>query len=229
MSIETAFQRLRDANPVPEPAALRERRVDPSVFLATTQQRSREMQTERQPLTTSKSPTPPSRKWMAALAAFVVVVLIGGSILLFSGGSSPDVAATTAAPTTPPLVGGTLTMEVLFIEAGLSPSPFTTSGTADICTEGEALNVDFFRNDTLWTWDDEYTCADGSGTFIVSGEFILDPEVPDPATLDGTWTISRGTGAYTELEGSGTNAADFAPLWKETYTGEISYGPPTGG
>ena len=32
MSIEAAFQQLVDANPVPEPAALRERPVEPRVF-----------------------------------------------------------------------------------------------------------------------------------------------------------------------------------------------------
>ena len=91
MSVDSAFQRLRDANPVPEPAALRERRIDAAVFHAATQQRSREMQTENEPITIEKRREPPRWKWMPALVTAVVLIVAGASFLLVRGGGS-DVA-----------------------------------------------------------------------------------------------------------------------------------------
>ncbi len=46
MSVDTAFARLRDANPVPEPARLRDKSQDLNALLAATRQRSMEMDTE---------------------------------------------------------------------------------------------------------------------------------------------------------------------------------------
>ena len=93
MSVDVAFQRLRDANPVPRPAALREARPDPSVFLLSTQQRSREMQTEVEPVKTVKPQKPLTRRWVPALAAFVVVIVaIAGVVMLTD--STPDVGFT---------------------------------------------------------------------------------------------------------------------------------------
>ncbi len=92
MSGTSAFQRLRDANPVPDPAALRERPVDSSVFLAATQQRSMEMQTEHEAIKTKKAPTRSRRNWMPALVAAVVVIIAGASVLMFTRDAGPDVA-----------------------------------------------------------------------------------------------------------------------------------------
>ena len=98
MPVDAAFQRLRDANPVPHPAALRERPIDASVFLVATQQRSREMQTDHEPIRTKTAPTLRRRNWIPAVVAAVVVILAGGSVLLFTGDTEPGVAGGRASP-----------------------------------------------------------------------------------------------------------------------------------
>ena len=50
MSVDTAFQRLRDANPVTDPAALRKEAIDAAVFVTKTRQGSIDMQTQAQRL-----------------------------------------------------------------------------------------------------------------------------------------------------------------------------------
>lgn len=72
MSIDTAMQRLRDANPVPDPAALRKLPVETGVLLTATQQRSNEMQPRPEPFTNQKAPTSQRRKWIPELAAAAV-------------------------------------------------------------------------------------------------------------------------------------------------------------
>lgn len=94
MSIDTAFARLRDANPVPEPARLRDRSQDLSALLAATRQRSMEMGTEIKPLDTYETPTPMWRKAMPALVAAAVAIVVGAAVLLLARNSEPDVAET---------------------------------------------------------------------------------------------------------------------------------------
>jgi glutamine transport system substrate-binding protein len=86
MSVDTAFRQLRDANPVTNPAALREHRQDAAAFLKSTQQRSGRMQTQDKPLTVEPPPRSPRRRWLIpalagaalAIAAIVVVTVLTG-------------------------------------------------------------------------------------------------------------------------------------------------------
>ena len=82
MSIDVAFQRFRDANPVPNPAALQQRQVDSDVFVASTQQRSMHMQSTK---TDHVDLEPPRRRprigSALAIAAALVVVGFGVGML----------------------------------------------------------------------------------------------------------------------------------------------------
>jgi len=95
MSADTAFRHLRDANPVPDPAALRERRPDAVAFLATTQQRSRRMQTQDKPINVEQlePPRSPRSRWLipALAGAATVIVAIVVAVALLSGDDEPDV------------------------------------------------------------------------------------------------------------------------------------------
>jgi hypothetical protein len=75
MSIDTAFVRLREANPVPEPANLRGTSDDVGALLATTRQRSLEMQTEIEAHEAKKMP---KRGWgrVVPIVASVAVLAI---------------------------------------------------------------------------------------------------------------------------------------------------------
>ena len=91
MSVDIAFQRLRDANPVPEPAALRERRVEAAVFLTGTEQRSRDMETADRPTAIKKKPL--GWKWIPALVTAAVVIIAGASLLFsVADGARPPVS-----------------------------------------------------------------------------------------------------------------------------------------
>ncbi len=76
MSIDTAFRRLQEANPVPHPDSLREDVPELAVLLATTAQRSTEMQTHQDSdvRVETRSRT---RKWGVALAAVAAALSIG--------------------------------------------------------------------------------------------------------------------------------------------------------
>jgi hypothetical protein len=102
---------------------------------------------------------------------------------------------------------------------------FTATGSA-ICDSGETNTLDWHVTETLWWYESEFTCADGSGTFVVRAEL---PPPPDPDTeaasepLDGTWTIESGTGEYSNLEGSGTLSTNPDPAIA-SYSGKMTYG-----
>ena len=92
MSVDTAFTRLRDANPVPEPGWLRDESQDLGALLTTTRQRSMDMSKEPEPLETQKPPTPIWRKAMPALVAAAVVILVAAGFLLLARNDEPEVA-----------------------------------------------------------------------------------------------------------------------------------------
>ncbi len=119
---------------------------------------------------------------------------------------------------------GEVTIENIVFEDG-SGGSFTATGSA-ICDAGDVLTQDFDISETLWWYEDRYTCADGSGAFVLRGE-LPGPDTEaegDPEPLDGTWTILDGSGDYVNLEGSGTSHVVFVPVWIESYVGEMSNG-----
>lgn len=59
----------------------------------------------------------------------------------------------------------------------------------------------------------EYTCDDGSGSFVLKQRPTVVPSDLDYDAMNedvGTWTIDRGTDAYEELAGEGSIDFDFA-------------------
>jgi hypothetical protein len=81
MSIDAAFQRFREANPVPNPSALRERPVDPGVFLVSTQQRSKHMQSTADRIELTPQGGSPKFRPAFGVAAVLIAVLIGAGLL----------------------------------------------------------------------------------------------------------------------------------------------------
>ena len=111
------------------------------------------------------------------------------------------------------------------VNEDLDGGDFSATGSA-ICDSGETNSLDWNVTETLWWYESEFTCADGSGTFVLGAEL---PPPPDPDTeaalepLDGTWTVQSGSGDYSNLEGSGTlTAAPEPPI--VSYAGEMTNG-----
>lgn len=92
MSIDVAFQRFRDANPVPNPAALQPRPVDSDVFVASTQQRSMHMQSTK---TDHVDLEPPRRRprIASALAIAAALVVVGFGVGMLTSNRTGDQAA----------------------------------------------------------------------------------------------------------------------------------------
>ena len=100
MSIETAMDRLRAANPAPDTRLLRDESDDLNVLLSTTWQRSTNVQTQ-QPQKIQEPQKPPRRGWLVAAAAFALVVIVGlGFGLITRNSDNPPASEPT--PTTVP-------------------------------------------------------------------------------------------------------------------------------
>jgi hypothetical protein len=96
MSTDTAMDRLRAANPAPDTRLLRAESEDLAVLLATTWQRSTNMQT-----TKPQGVEPPQRHrrrgWVIAAATFAVVIGVGLTATLLSSQSTDAEPAAPAA------------------------------------------------------------------------------------------------------------------------------------
>jgi len=105
MSVDTAMERLRTANPAPDTRLLRDESEDLTALLTATWQRSTNMQTQ-QPQKVEPTKERKSRGWLVAVAAAALVLLVVGAISLLatSDGSEPadqvSVTTTTVAVTT---------------------------------------------------------------------------------------------------------------------------------
>jgi hypothetical protein len=100
-----------------------------------------------------------------------------------------------------------VTIEVM--TASPEGGTFTTSG-AGLCPSGTTSDQVFGtppQGDSHANFHDlkTFTCADGSGTFTanVQAHFIF-----GSPTDSFTWNILSGTGAYTNLHGSGSGVGD---------------------
>ena len=117
---------------------------------------------------------------------------------------------------------GEVTIETVSNE-GLVGGTFTAIGDL-VCPSGDLSNLDFEFTETLWWFEDDYTCADGTGSFVVRAELPLDPDNEDQADepIEGTWTVVRGTGEYHSLIGSGTIVSTLFIDEKEKYAGHLA-------
>ncbi len=127
---------------------------------------------------------------------------------------------------------GEVTIDTFVSEDGGS---FSATGSM-ICDAGEINTIASDIGETLWVYEDVFSCADNSGSFTLRGEVPLnDSNRHLPATsgqdggddgpisdLEGTWTITAGTGDYGNVEGGGTMVIDFSPDYVESYEGELN-------
>jgi hypothetical protein len=99
MSLETSFQQLRQANPVPDPALLTDGSEDFGALLTATRQRSTEMLTQKR--TRTETPQPPSRRpWLVAVTAAAAVIVMGILLIIPNLGEPSDVVVDEPTPTT---------------------------------------------------------------------------------------------------------------------------------
>ena len=97
MSIDTSFQQLREANPVPNPALLTDVAEDLTGLLDASKRRSTDMQTQER-TTIETHPTRVRRPWVIALAAATVLVMIGLAAVI-ANTDEPTVVVDEPAPT----------------------------------------------------------------------------------------------------------------------------------
>lgn len=98
MSIDTATQRLRNANPAPDPNLLRNDSDDLTALLHATWQRSTTVQTQQthMPIPTKK---PKTRGWLIAVAVAAATIIVIGAVALLPLVQGSDEVADTP-PTT---------------------------------------------------------------------------------------------------------------------------------
>lgn len=132
MTVETAIERLKAADPAPVSVPVRDNTDDFTALLLATWQRSTNVQTQKPPTITPDNENP-KRAWLitAAVAAATIIV-IGAVALLSSLGSSPEIAdtpTTTAVDATPssttstPIQAGPSTIEVEAFDYGFRGLP----------------------------------------------------------------------------------------------------------
>jgi len=105
---------------------------------------------------------------------------------------------------------GTFTATGPAVDAGL----VCAEGTIDYTEDPDVDNAG-----ALWRWEDEYTCDDGTGTFLLG----VDEYIEDSTAMFGVWNIVSGTGIYTDLQGGGATDsiyggydASIGRLWTAT-------------
>ncbi len=88
-----------------------------------------------------------------------------------------------------------------------------------VCPAGSTSDVSTTYEAGRWIFFDvhkTFTCADGSGTFTLRIRAAV--RLCDPYDT-GTWTVESGTGAYTQLTGSGWLVGSYLPDNSCTATG----------
>lgn len=119
-------------------------------------------------------------------------------------------------------------IEALIVAPDGASGTFVASGPAVesgvVCAAGDWANVDFAfgAGDTNW-FEDEMSCSDGSGSFVVRVSDLGIPTLEEPWT--GPWAIIGGSGQYGDLQGSGEYSGDFSvEPGIERYAGKVSGG-----
>lgn len=136
-----------------------------------------------------------TRKLWAACAA--AVLAIAGAVL--------PAAASGAAPhdrSVEIIVTETFGEIGTFVAAGGGLCP---TGTAEIVGEASLTER---PNMLTFELDKEFTCDDGTGSFVVH---ILARWSPCNPTDHGVWGITSGTGAYADLSGHGQLVGTYFP------------------
>jgi len=138
-------------------------------------------------------------------------VLALGFVVLVSacGGSSADVAFESQLD---PLNDvGTFTARGGAVESGV------------MCVEGDFSVGDSYTSAEPWWFEETYVCTDGTGSFTLRTELDLPEEEVETVTAEGIWTVTGGSGEYTDLAGRGRFSAMLLgfPI-EEIYTGDLN-------
>ena len=142
-----------------------------------------------------------------------VAALAGGAVAAFAGAG--PALATTPTP---------VTIEVTTLIA-TGTGTFTTSG-AGLCPSGTTTDQVFGTGGQSGfhaNFHDRktFTCADGSGTFTANVQAHL---IFGSPTDSFTWNILSGTGAYTNLHGSGNGVGEELPTeLLDHFTGAVHF------
>jgi hypothetical protein len=123
MSVDTAMERLRTANPAPDTRLLRDESEDLTALLTATWHRSTNMQTQ-QPQKVEPTKERKTRGWLVALATAAVVLVIAGVISLLSTSDGAEPA--TEVPIT------TTTVAALVETVTTTVEPVTTVAPAPV-------------------------------------------------------------------------------------------------
>ena len=144
------------------------------------------------------------RAAVAALAGAAIAVLAGAGSALAATPTPVTIEVITTSP-----AGGTFTTS----GAGLCPSGTTTD--QNFGTGGQSgFHANFHHRKT-------FTCADGSGTFTANVQAHL---IFGSPTDSFTWNILSGTGAYTNLHGSGNGIGEELPTEiVDHFTGAVHF------
>lgn len=209
MSLETSFQQLREANPVPDPALLTDGSADFAVLLAATRQRSIDMQTQEP--TRTETPQPPSRRpWPIAVAGFAAVVVIAALLVAPNLGGSSDVVdepapTTSVAPSTVD-VGAAAPTQVQNDQASRATIEF--AGNAQGLVEGGAYMVDIEME------IEANTNSPGVTVNLVSIDGVTTSTgiTTDGATFTPTWAwTADGDKVVVTMVGRGVSIPDTRP------------------
>lgn len=137
MSEATTLQRLRDANPYPDAAALRETSPDRAVLLAVIEERTHIVSTQLAPPVSPPEKPKRRRGLVAAAAAFVLAIVAIGLVMLVDGGTPEPVSPT---PTVEQPIPSPTTAETSPSDLPPPDTSPTESTTVDV-TPGTALDV----------------------------------------------------------------------------------------
>lgn len=215
MSLDTAMERLRAANPAPDIRLIRDKPEDLAVLLTTTWQRSTNMDTN-QPQGTRSSQPNTRRGWVAAVAAFAVVLVVGAVAIVNSTQSDSF-----AAP-------GPVTIEGA-VDSSTRPvvGTFNVTVGADIleCSSGTFVDEYIAQDDIRRAM----TCDTGANTGTFTLSFALTGPDSGPGDENGSWRVVEGTGDFSGLQGAG----NWSVIWSETdpdegadtFTGEMGFTP----
>lgn len=162
------------------------------------------------------------------LAAVVLAVSLAGC----SSEHSLDVEISPASPDLPApfLASGDAVAEAAVCESGTWKIDHFESVDGDSITSDERMaifNSASFADDDVAEWIavQDFVCDDGSGTFTMRWHTKITRILVQSAGPEdvGTWEIEEGTGAYTELSGSG-GATDVWDANDLVFSGEVQTG-----
>lgn len=219
MSIDTSFQQLREANPVPNPALLTDVAEDLTGLLDASKRRSTEMQTQERMTTETRRPARVRRPWVIALAAATVLAVIGLAAII-ANLDEPTVVVeeptvvvdeptptVTSAPTLPPVdIESAFPTQVQNDQASRATIEF--AGDARALVEGGAHSVEIRM---------EIEANTNSPTVRVNltsvdGEITSTGETDDGNTFTPTWSWTPdGDKVVVTMVGRGVRVPDTRP------------------